>query len=67
MLLENMCFTYFNYFFLSSFKALLKLIGQLRDKLFQVHKEKTELEDRLREELCNEFSQQVVEIENSWK
>lgn len=48
------------------YDALLTMISQLRDRLFQEHKEKQQLEERLREELCNEYSQMMVEIENSW-
>ncbi|KAK7072683.1 hypothetical protein SK128_027827 [Halocaridina rubra] len=48
------------------YEALLNVIANLRDKLIQENKEKNELEDRLRNELCNEFSQQIVEIENAW-
>ncbi|XP_068223044.1 kinesin-like protein KIF20B isoform X2 [Palaemon carinicauda] len=47
-------------------EAMRKMIQQLRDRLFQEHKDKLELEERLREEICKEYSQQIVEIENSW-
>ncbi|ROT70429.1 putative golgin subfamily A member 4-like [Penaeus vannamei] len=47
-------------------QALVQLISSLKDELMKEHKEKVEMEERIREELCAEFSQQLVEIENSW-
>lgn len=48
------------------YEALVQLIASLKDELVKEHKEKVELEERLREQLFSEFSQQLVEIENSW-
>ncbi|XP_042204829.1 kinesin-like protein KIF20B [Homarus americanus] len=48
------------------YEEFVQLISSLKDELIKEHKEKVELEGRLREELCTEFSQQIVEIENSW-
>nr|XP_045606968.1 kinesin-like protein KIF20B isoform X3 [Procambarus clarkii] len=48
------------------YEALLQLIASLKNELVKIYKEKVELEDHLREELCAEFSQQLVEIESSW-
>lgn len=48
------------------YEALVQLISSLKDELMKEHKEKVEMEERIREELCAEFSQQLVEIENSW-
>lgn len=45
----------------------MQLISSLKDELMKEHKEKVEMEERIREELCAEFSQQLVEIENSWR
>ncbi|XP_037784671.1 kinesin-like protein KIF20A [Penaeus monodon] len=48
------------------YEALVQLISSLKDELMKEHKEKVEMEERIREELCAEFSHQLVEIENSW-
>lgn len=48
-------------------EALLQLIARLKDELVREHKEKQDLEERLRQELCKEFSQQLVKIQNAWR
>ncbi|XP_063610584.1 kinesin-like protein KIF20B [Penaeus indicus] len=48
------------------YEALVQLISSLKDELMKEHKEKVEMEERIREELCAEFSHQLVEIENNW-
>lgn len=53
--------------FLLALQDLLQLIAKLKDELVREHKEKQDLEERLRRELCKEFSQQLVEIQNAWR
>ncbi|XP_063881063.1 kinesin-like protein KIF20B [Scylla paramamosain] len=47
-------------------EGLIQVINKLKEGLVREHKEKLDLEERLRQELCKEFSQQLVEIQNSW-
>ncbi|XP_045115154.1 kinesin-like protein KIF20B isoform X2 [Portunus trituberculatus] len=47
-------------------EGLIQLINKLKEELVREHQEKLDLEERLRRELCKEFSQQLVEIQNSW-
>ncbi|KAK4329451.1 hypothetical protein Pmani_000208 [Petrolisthes manimaculis] len=48
------------------YDGLIQHIKNLKEQLLKEHKEKVELESRLREELCDEFSQHIVEIENQF-
>ncbi|CAL4091661.1 unnamed protein product, partial [Meganyctiphanes norvegica] len=48
------------------YQALVKMIETLKNKLLKEHKEKVELETKIRDELCKEFSEQMVEIEDRY-
>ena len=51
----------------TKYDKLLKLIDDLREELVQEKKEKVTLEKEIRSELCEEFNEMMVEIENRWE
>ncbi|XP_076057824.1 uncharacterized protein LOC143035120 isoform X2 [Oratosquilla oratoria] len=48
------------------YDELIEMIEKLKNELVSERKSKYEMEVKLRDELCNEFSKQIVEIESSW-
>ena len=51
----------------AQYEGLLKLVEDLKTKLIDERKKNLSLEKNLREELCNEFNQMLVEVEKGYE
>ena len=51
----------------AQYEGLLKLVDDLKSKLIDERKKNLSLEKNLREELCNEFNQMLVEVEQGYE
>ena len=51
----------------AQYEGLLKLVEDLKTKLIDERKKNLSLEKNLREELCNEFNQMLVEVEQGYE
>ena len=48
-------------------QELLQIIEELKKELFEKNREIRSMESRIREEVCQEMSQQIVEIEEQYR
>ena len=51
----------------AQYEGLIKLVEDLKTKLIDERKKNMSLEKNLREELCNEFNQMLVEVEQGYE